>query len=70
MFRSFHLPTLQRHGVEVLQYDIFGVNIMYDCKTSIFPLADTILDRLLHNAHRPPFKGDSMRKNHRKHDPS
>ncbi|TVS19022.1 MAG: AAA family ATPase [Gammaproteobacteria bacterium] len=26
-------------------------------------LADAILDRLLHNAHRPPLKGASMRKN-------
>jgi DNA replication protein DnaC len=27
-------------------------------------LADAILDRLLHNAHRLPLKGDSMRKKH------
>lgn len=28
-------------------------------------LADAILDRLLHNAHRLPLKGDSMRKNNK-----
>jgi DNA replication protein DnaC len=33
-------------------------------------LADAILDRLLHNAHRLPLKGDSMRKKQRKLDPS
>ncbi|HHH38864.1 MAG TPA: AAA family ATPase [Sedimenticola sp.] len=31
-------------------------------------LADAILDRLLHNAHRLPLKGDSMRKRQRKLD--
>ena len=31
-------------------------------------LADAILDRLLHNAHRLPLKGDSMRKKHKKLD--
>ncbi len=31
-------------------------------------LADAILDRLLHNAHRLPLKGDSMRKKQRKLD--
>lgn len=31
-------------------------------------LADAILDRLLHNAHRLPLKGDSMRKNQPKLD--
>ncbi len=31
-------------------------------------LADAILDRLLHNAHRLPLKGDSMRKNNKKLD--
>jgi DNA replication protein DnaC len=33
-------------------------------------LADAILDRLLHNAHRLPLKGESMRKKHQKLDPS
>ena len=33
-------------------------------------LADAILDRLLHNAHRLPLKGGSMRKKHQKLDPS
>ena len=33
-------------------------------------LADAILDRLLHNAHRLPLKGDSMRKKQQKLDPS
>jgi DNA replication protein DnaC len=31
-------------------------------------LADAILDRLLHNAHRLPLKGESMRKIHQKID--
>jgi DNA replication protein DnaC len=31
-------------------------------------LADAILDRLLHNAHRLPLKGESMRKIHQKFD--
>ncbi|MBF0471234.1 MAG: ATP-binding protein [Gammaproteobacteria bacterium] len=31
-------------------------------------LADAILDRLLHNAHRLPLKGDSMRKKQKKLD--
>jgi DNA replication protein DnaC len=33
-------------------------------------LADAILDRLLHNAHRLPLKGESMRKNNQNLDPS
>lgn len=33
-------------------------------------LADAILDRLLHNAHRLPLKGESMRKNNKSLDPS
>ena len=33
-------------------------------------LADAILDRLLHNAHRLPLKGESMRKKQKKLDPS
>lgn len=33
-------------------------------------LADAILDRLLHNAHRLPLTGDSMRKKQQKLDPS
>jgi DNA replication protein DnaC len=28
-------------------------------------LADAILDRLLHNAHRLPLKGESLRKHHK-----
>ena len=32
-------------------------------------LADAILDRLIHNAHRLPLTGDSMRKNREKLDP-
>jgi len=31
-------------------------------------VADAILDRLLHNAHRLPLKGESMRKIHQKID--
>jgi len=33
-------------------------------------LADAILDRVLHNAHRLPLKGESMRKNNQNLDPS
>jgi DNA replication protein DnaC len=32
-------------------------------------LADAILDRLLHNAHRLPLNGESMRKNNQNLDP-
>ena len=34
----------------------------WDASIGDNPLADAILDRLMHNAHRLPLKGDSMRK--------
>jgi hypothetical protein len=50
----------QRPGVNLVSYEL-PVDKWFDYLSDP-TLADAILDRLIHNAHRIPLRGDSMRK--------
>ena len=56
---AFAGRAMLAHEPDLLAWQVLSAHIM---NTLRWPVADAILDRLVHNAHRVTLEGDSMRK--------